>query len=681
MFSGTAAKVLDALQAYQIKEETPGHYRSNSPLRPGSNSHGFTLTLDDNEHGAYFDHVSNDTGSLYELARRLGITIEIPAGIAVPDTKRAYAGIEDYAKAHGISGEYLKYAGWFEVIHQKRPALGFRTATGTRYRFLDGKKPHYVSGKGYQRCWYGLTPGLSQILAKTHSLVVCNGEISTVVARRYGVAAICVTAGEKAIPPDLMQELKTFLGPDDETPPVIVAFDCDETGQRAGRLVAAQLKESGLIAKAVDLGLGRGGDLADFCMLHGEGVHKALNAAPGLPPADPFGDLPQKEWKIIAASELKNLPPVKWIIPGEIPEQSLVVIYGESGAGKSFVGLDYALRVAQEHTVVYIPTEGEWGYRKRVAAWCQHHHQAEGKLFFIMGSITFFERMLFDLLMEDLANLKPYMLVVDTLAMAMTGGDENSARDMGIILKACRRIQHTVGATVVLIHHVGKTGVSERGSTALRGNADTMIRVSPIDDLIMVECSKTKDEKPFEQRYLKLLPVTVTGVGESMVPILAAKVIRQESDPLTTNQRKILEALALEANSDGIPVRDLQEFTGLSLGAIMRALSTLLNFGLVHKPDRSYAITDKGRTAITPKIDPVDPQIDPLDPKLIRSVFPVDPVDPHDPHIFCESDHDQKTTCGSTGSTGSTGSSGSNGSGKTLFEVFDSQDTYYSQGG
>ena len=331
MAEGTASKVLNALASHDLKREGPNRYRSNSPFRPGSNSHGFTLTIDDDEHGAYYDHVSSEAGSLYDLARRLGIDVVGAAPVA--DTKRAYRDMDDYAAAHGIPAEALKKAGWAETIYQDRPALMFPTATGRRWRFLDGSKPHYTSEKGYVRSWYGLTPRTAAMLGTGAPLVVTNGEISVLTAREYGLAAACVTAGEKSIPLDLVGELKVFLGGVDDAPEIIVAFDCDATGRRAAALVARQLKEAGFSARAVDLELGEKGDLADFCMLHGEGAASAITARPDLPIEEQPLALSRRAWHIIPASELKNLPPIEWIVPGELPARGIAVLFGASGAG------------------------------------------------------------------------------------------------------------------------------------------------------------------------------------------------------------------------------------------------------------------------------------------------------------------------------------------------------------
>lgn len=378
----------------------------------------------------------------------------------------------------------------------------------------------------------------------------------------------------------------------------------------------------------------------------------------------PAPPLPEYEnFTIIHARDLKYLPPLTWLVPGEIVEGGLCVLYGESGAGKSFVSLDYALRVAQAAQVVYIPTEGEAGYRKRVAAWCHHHSKGEGNLQFIFGSVSLFDRATFDELLDTLQQMQPKLVIIDTLAMAMAGGDENSARDMGIVMRSCRAINHRLKAAVLLVHHVNKAGVVERGSGALRGNADTMIKVSPADDLILVECAKTKDEKPFEPRYLFLRPVNVPDIGESLVPVPSDQYVADQT-LLTANQQKILEALALETNRDGTTTRELEMLTSISLATVTRTLSNLMKKGLVHKPLGSYAITEQGMKAIG-KAGVIQ-----SDPKLIHMNLADDPRDPRDPSKTASAKN--KNVRGSAGSSGSSrGTVDQNGSEPLDMQLFD----------
>lgn len=269
----TAERILDRLSAYDLQREGDNEYRCNSPLRPGANSHSFKLTIDPGgENGAYYDHTSHEKGSLYGLADVL--RIEHPDGTHAAEletTKRAYRDLADYAQAHGVTADVLTKRGWSDVAtHDGRPALLFKTPTGKRYRFTDGEKPYYKSEYGYKACWYGLVGALDMTTHHWQPLVICNGEVSTLVGQHYGVAACCVTSGEKTIPAALLDELNSkYNGA------IVLAFDCDTVGRETARKVKAQFP-AGRDVSIVDFKLGTGGDLADFCKLHGAAVGVAL---------------------------------------------------------------------------------------------------------------------------------------------------------------------------------------------------------------------------------------------------------------------------------------------------------------------------------------------------------------------------------------------------------------------
>lgn len=266
----TADKVLAALAPYNIKQVKPGEYRSNSPLRPNSDSQAFMLKITDDEHGAYHDWPTGEGGSLYHLAEQLGIPL--PERKQPTETKREYTGLADYARAHGVEPEVFAAVGWREVTHEGRPALAFPTSSGERYRFLDGKKPPYKHGEGYKASVYGLkrAPGLAK--EKETPLVICNGEASTVVAQHFGIPAVCQTSGEKRWEDANLKALNDAWQGD-----VLIALDCDAPGEKAAAQIAEQF---GKRARVVDLGFVNGGDLADFCMLHSENALEELVKQP-----------------------------------------------------------------------------------------------------------------------------------------------------------------------------------------------------------------------------------------------------------------------------------------------------------------------------------------------------------------------------------------------------------------
>lgn len=83
-------------------------------------------------------------------------------------------------------------------------------------------------------------------------------------------------------------------------------------------------------------------------------------------------------------------------------------------------------------------------------------------------------------MIELITNTKitPKLIVVDTLAMYMHDADENSSMEMGAFLRGCEKLKKAFGSTILFVHHNGKVaGSSERGSSSLRGGADTMLEV------------------------------------------------------------------------------------------------------------------------------------------------------------------------------------------------------------
>jgi hypothetical protein len=74
------------------------------------------------------------------------------------------------------------------------------------------------------------------------------------------------------------------------------------------------------------------------------------------------------------------------------------------------------------------------------------------------------------------------------------------------------RLRRVSGATVLIIHHMGRNGEHMRGSTALEGAADTIIQVTKDDELVAVSCEKQKEDREFDDIPFKLVPV-----GDSVV--------------------------------------------------------------------------------------------------------------------------------------------------------------------
>lgn len=208
---------------------------------------------------------------------------------------------------------------------------------------------------------------------------------------------------------------------------------------------------------------------------------------------------------------LAELPPPEWLLPMKLPT-GFTVLYGEPGTGKTFVALDWALGVAsgcwpaQQGPVVYFAGEGVSGLSRRVAAWRESvPDQYKPDAFFVVPRCPALldpddvER-LFSTVYE--LEPAPKLIVIDTWARALTpGGDENSSQDVGAAVRVLDQVREETHASILILHHVRKGADRERGSTALRGAADCMWRISThlgaTGALHRMTCDKIKDgEQP-----------------------------------------------------------------------------------------------------------------------------------------------------------------------------------------
>lgn len=235
--------------------------------------------------------------------------------------------------------------------------------------------------------------------------------------------------------------------------------------------------------------------------------------APAAPAFDPLAVQPTVNGKPPATftmydrQQLKDMPPPEWVLDDRLPV-GLTFLYGQSGVGKTFVALDWCLTLASmpgRRPVLYFAGEGAAGIGVRLQAWEQAHPHLSPDRFLLVPTIPAL------LQADEMAkvaatvqgmDMVPELLVVDTLARALSasGGDENSATDVGMAIAGLDRLREAFGCSALVIHHTGKNGERERGSGAIRGAADAMWKVSEGSEVgwMRLECDKLKDgERPW----------------------------------------------------------------------------------------------------------------------------------------------------------------------------------------
>jgi hypothetical protein len=260
------------------------------------------------------------------------------------------------------------------------------------------------------------------------------------------------------------------------------------------------------------------------------------------------------QYRLLGVEHLRDLPEPRWTVEEVVPEGD-VVLFGQPSTYKTFVALDLALCVASgkdwhghsvaQGTVVYVAAEGIRSMRQRIDAWEQVYGPADLSLIFFLGEAVNLLESEPDTMLHNSIVLAArggddaQLLVVDTLARSMVGGDENSAKDVGMFLHALSRLP---ARTRMVVHHTGKDGESARGSGALRGAADMMARIERRDGRsprIDLACSKA----PKDAKAWPTITLESRAVGDSLVlePVPIFQASQQRHEEL---RERVLECVA-----------------------------------------------------------------------------------------------------------------------------------------
>lgn len=215
------------------------------------------------------------------------------------------------------------------------------------------------------------------------------------------------------------------------------------------------------------------------------------------------------ETKIESDDEIiSNMKPTEWWIKNWVPKESLVMIHGESGGGKTFILRDMMLCVAtgkewhgqrvKKGKVLYLCGEGLQTVKERTLAWkLSNGVESLGEDSYTLPLTTDFDTQngLLEVVNQiENAKIRPDLIAIDTVNRYMEG-DENSAEQVRSFINNCSFLTEKYNATVVLVHHTGHSQNAKdraRGSSAWRGALDTEISVHQSDHIITAKQTKQK---------------------------------------------------------------------------------------------------------------------------------------------------------------------------------------------
>jgi 5S rRNA maturation endonuclease (ribonuclease M5) len=212
----------------------------------------------------------------------------------------------------------------------------------------------------------------------------------------------------------------------------------------------------------------------------------------------------------------------EWLINDVCEKESVIAIFGQAKAGKSFVTVDMAACIAlgkewhghkaHQAPVVYLAGEGIRNISRRFLAWSKINkadiHQAP--LMISSRGARLLDDKDHQLLKDTISATEDQhgdigMIIVDTLARNFGGGNENSTEDMNAFIERIDDLKDTFKSCISIVHHTGhNSGTRARGSSVLPAAVDAEYKVvrKDVSEEMFVTFSQTliKDGQPMKPK-------------------------------------------------------------------------------------------------------------------------------------------------------------------------------------
>jgi len=138
---------------------------------------------------------------------------------------------------------------------------------------------------------------------------------------------------------------------------------------------------------------------------------------------------------------------------------------------------------------------------------------------------------------------------------------------MGLFIANAERVARRFDAALMVIHHTGKNGQSERGSSALRAASDLMVEVKLDDSNIRVISDRDKDAGPFDTWKLHL---EETGDSVAIRP-------GNDLERLRNHEETVLSTISESFGTVWASTAEIREVVEMSNTTLHRALKSLVD--------------------------------------------------------------------------------------------------------
>jgi len=181
-----------------------------------------------------------------------------------------------------------------------------------------------------------------------------------------------------------------------------------------------------------------------------------------------------------------------YVVKGLVAPGDVGAILGQPGAGKSTLaphlgyavarGLPFFGMRTRKGRVLYLAAEDQAGVKRRVFALGEEGGHTLNLAVLAVGNLR--ELNAVAAVMAAVTSFQPTLVILDTMAAAFAGMDENSSADMGSVVAFSRAIANT-GVAVLLVAHPAKAAdggnSTARGHGSLNGTLDMSLVLTVAD--------------------------------------------------------------------------------------------------------------------------------------------------------------------------------------------------------
>jgi hypothetical protein len=259
----------------------------------------------------------------------------------------------------------------------------------------------------------------------------------------------------------------------------------------------------------------------------------------------------------------------KWLVDHLLGFGEASSFYGEPGSGKSVLAEDLGLHVAaglewhgrqvKQGAVLFLALERAALVKRRAVAFGLRTGLSGLPFAVVSRELDFRDIRTADSIAATAAAVsnetrnEVLLIILDTISRALCGGDENSPKDMGALVRTIGKIISLTGAHLLGVHHSPVDGGNrQRGHSSLKGALDVTMHVAKSGFSRSATITKANDSEEGQTVNFTLEGVEIDCDEDGNITTAPVVVASEGGMPMPTKKRGLSDRqkLALDALSN-----------------------------------------------------------------------------------------------------------------------------------